>query len=446
MANSFPFHRCHLYIITPIFQALVDDEEASFMDNNLVAERRSNHPQVLRNLQLVCRSWFNVVSNTPSLWSMVVLDLFRGKDELTAHIAKVRRHAPIQPLAVYILNCHMPWNCGASSSTPHPSPAVCPSSHGGISAYLNSIREVRSLHVLRLDRSRGAFVIHRGLPSTFFHTTREFDVDTSAVTRSGKYALMKQVGAMPYLTTLKIKGIEQCHVTFNTRRPGLASLEVLHVESHQLPSVTSQTLPNLLSNCPNLVKLYYNIAQYAVPAYQFRPFKLDRLQTVHTTAIGSLSSSILRTDRISTPNLELLTYDQPAGAMTPQLDEFVRAHPGMRAVCTVVVEEPPKPVPFSSLAPVPALIPAPEPVDATAPVVLSPSDAIRVLGGEPASVPLGGIDIDIELTPVSEPAVAGGSTRLPSTSGPSKPPVAPFIFFRNLFMDLRRSLGRVARL
>ncbi|KAG8850528.1 hypothetical protein FRB91_008992 [Serendipita sp. 411] len=431
MANLFPFHRCHLYIIIPIFQALVDDEEASLLDDPSLA---SSRPPVPRTLSLVCKGWSHVVSTTPSLWSTVVLDLNKRQDQITSHIATVRRHSLAWPLSVFIVNCHSPWYCGTAKPSPIHERSACPSRHSDIATYLNDIEHIGSLHFQGSD----AYVIQRGLSNTFFNKTRKFSVDLSKGAGRSTYAIMKQVRAMPRVRTLNIKGLECSHITFNLRHPILSSLEVLHVESHQSYTPTSATLPNLLSNCPNLEKLYCRLkVHYGTSS--FRPFKLDRLHTIDTTTLSNLRDSFL-SGAISTPNIAILVHDQPAGALAPMLNDFVLRHPGLRVVSPPVEPSVPSPPPPLRQIPNPVII-APSVI---APSVIAPSEAVGAIGemtlatGEATAE-----GNEVPLMQVSDPT----ST---DTSSPSRTKQRglwrkPLDSIVDLFVTIWRGLGRVSR-
>jgi hypothetical protein len=279
----FPIQNVPTDILRTVFQSLVDDEALGIQPQQPLSPRHVRKPKVTATLALVCRSWKFFVYDTPSLWTVIVLNMVEPEDRVQAHCNRLGKLAKGAPIDLYVLHLHRPGD--SWSQVTKMCCNSCPCRHSPVSLSTTALQNVRKLYIstndsqsfqsLKLivpqpDRIVDVSIFFRD--TYFSHTTFEqlFRLDERL-----------ELGRMKSLNRLYVGDIGSFCLPPARDQPLLPTIRTLELASAQGKSLPLPSLFNILSHCPHVETLDYNLASLIRQQFVLdHPLTLKYLKTL----------------------------------------------------------------------------------------------------------------------------------------------------------------------
>ncbi|CAG7854458.1 SubName: Full=Uncharacterized protein {ECO:0000313/EMBL:CCA74356.1} [Serendipita indica DSM 11827] len=281
MDSIFPFDRCPVDILIPVFQVVIDAEMRECETASSFTDPIRSQAAIL--LALVCQRWKEIIYSTPSLWADLVLDFRRDREGLSRDSERIQRRACSVPISLYLLNIHHKGSCpGKFRNSPIHDSSLCASGLKDVTALIAQVQHIRHLHLqFACIASWSGRLCH---PSVFKRSqpqlaaVESFFVDLSQSTAPLQYALLRQIGMMPRLVELHVRGLEACNISYGSSSKLLPSVKRLYITSTN-KDVPRHLVSCLLSHCPHLEEFNLGNLRSLYPPPQYL-LALRRLQTV----------------------------------------------------------------------------------------------------------------------------------------------------------------------
>ncbi|KIM25339.1 hypothetical protein M408DRAFT_212605 [Serendipita vermifera MAFF 305830] len=288
---GFPIERCIPDILLAVFQAIVDDEAASYSTKS---SWYNVNPRATVSLALVCRHWKQLVYDAPSLWAVIKLDARQYvNDSPPSFRIRLAKDAPVD---LYLF--HFP---ALLEDAPY------------ISRLLEVVPNLRRLHV-ELDPGQNDATTPLITLLLLNQAWRELrnvkEISYSAPSINHFRAdLVDHLYGMPKLIHLWLNE-SRFTVPYCADKPLLPALKRLFLQGSFIRNDNNAALitPTFLSHCPQLEDLDLTILdphitiRIEAAAVEAPTITLPRLRKIRTSGMAVLAPFINR--QIITPALE----------------------------------------------------------------------------------------------------------------------------------------------
>lgn len=276
--STFPIERTPNDILLVIFQVIID-EEAALIQPLL---SRVPKPREAASISLVCQSWKNLVYRTASLWTTIVLDMTDSEERVQAYCNRLGAFSKKAPVDLYVLRLHDPGRKWEGS--PQNCCSRCPCRGSEVALSLNAIQSIRKLYISTINvQSFCAFEPSLSRIDKVTDTTIAFywylHLRRAWETPPGRAIDDQFLSRMKSLNRLHIGEVKSLSLPVVGGHPLLPTVRTLELESRQYHSYPISLFVNIISHCPNLEFLDYDLAElgvldtYCAPIHHIKPLE-----------------------------------------------------------------------------------------------------------------------------------------------------------------------------
>lgn len=325
--TGFPIERTPTDILRIIFQARIDEEAALIRPSGLDSFD-VRKPRAVASISLVCRLWKIIAYDTPSLWSIIILNMTDPAAKVQAYCNRLATMSKRSPVDLYVLRLHRPgtsWIQAPRNCCSH-----CPCRVEGVAISLNVVENIHKLYIGAWDiQSFRAFepCLPRIDKITDISITFRMDPFMREWEPSTLQDSTQLLNGMKNLSRLFIGEIGIIYLLSAGDHPLLPTLRRLELARGQYPSYPTPLFLNILSHCPNIELLDYSNARLTpIDRIELPSITLNYLKTILSSGSGT-DLHLFTNHIVQVPILVEFRCANWFGGWNPSTKDFLIAAP-----------------------------------------------------------------------------------------------------------------------
>lgn len=330
-----PISKLNADIFLLIFQTLVDDAKSEL--DGRVNSPKHEPPAAASLLSLVCKMWKELVYNSPSLWSVISLDLKKNSNKIQRKCDLQARLSGIMPVDLYLWHIRSPADGCYDDSKP--SQPKCTSCQGKLAISIENITNIRTLcaTVTGVDASRLFKTTNLSKLNNLCQLNIFFESD--AVVSRRRFDILPLLSHVPQLLDLKLRNVGDLNLKVAYPEvPLLPRLRTLELSSRYRVLSSPINLEGFISHAPNIQDLKIFIFRLEKDIPSFPTVVLPRLQRIFTQYFGPILY-IVNGNHFTAPALEEIVVTEWENVLNDACRRFLAMNPKIKRVGLTVKNE-----------------------------------------------------------------------------------------------------------
>lgn len=329
-----PISKLNTDIFLLIFQAVVDNAKSE-LDGRI--DNLKYEPTVAAaSLSLVCKMWKELVYSSPSLWSVISLDLRKDSKKIQTKCNFQAILSRRMPVDLYLWHILSPAD-GCYDRDKYPqSQLTCEPCQYKLSISIANIANIQTLHADFTGFDASMFFTAENL--SVLSNLSTLDLCFEGNTRP-EFDLLPLLSHLPQLINFKL--INANVVYLEIAYPGVAllpRLRTLEIASRYSLRPSSETIAGFISHAPNIQDLKIFIFRLKKDIPPFPIVVLSRLRRIFTQYLKPILS-IINDNRFTAPDLEEVVLTKWENALSDECRRFLAMNPKIKKMVLTVTNE-----------------------------------------------------------------------------------------------------------